>query len=199
MYDFFMIIFPVQNKNIFDSLKVLYMKFIKFLSILFFMIGVIGCDQKDHEPTGTMDVSEYIALLRSDQYVRNSLPAFSSLDIPALLEYRNDDHIVTRFPHNPISSFIYFDPEYKLGVLVLWTVESIRVTSVKSTETGRFPSQNPFLAYRNKPSEWILDYNNPAYDIISQTYFDWWNKNKDKSPVELKSIDPLADTNYVWH
>ena len=175
------------------------MKFIKIFLILYIIIGVTGCEKKDQDQDGTVDVRKYIELLRSDQYILNRLPAFSSLDIPSLLEYRNDDHIVTRFPHNPISSFIYVNPEYKLGVLVLWTVESIRVASVKSTEASRFPSLNPFIAYRNKPSEWILDYNHQAYDTISQAYLDWWKNHKDKNFIEMKSIDPLADTNYAWH
>jgi len=45
----------------------------------------------------------------------------------------------------------------------------------------------------------VLDYNNQAYSIISQAYFDWWENNKNKDFDQFKSIDPLINTNYIWH
>lgn len=175
------------------------MKTVKFLFILVSFIGLIGCDKKDNEEITNLDVENYIELLKSDQFVSSKIPAFSSNDIPSLLKYRNDNQVVTRFPVNPISSYAIFEPKYKLGVIVLWTIESIRTASIKNPIIGHFPSQNPFIALRNNPSEWVLDYNNQAYGIISQAYFDWWENNKNKDFDQFKSIDPLINTNYIWH
>lgn len=177
------------------------MKTLKFLFILVSFIGLIGCDKKVNEGMGmaNLDVEKYIELLKSDQFVSSKIPAFTSKDIPPLLKYRSDNQIVTTFPPNPISSYAIVDPKYKLGVLVLWTVESIRTASLKSSMIGPFPSQNPFIALRNNPSEWVLDYNSQAYEIISQAYFDWWENNKNKSFDQFNNIDPLSSTNYLWH
>lgn len=175
------------------------MKTLKFLFLLVSIIGLIGCDKKDSEEIPNLEVEKYIELLKSDQFVSIKIPAFTSNDIPALLKYRNDNQIVTQFPANYISSFAMPEPKYKLGVLVLWTVESIRISSIENSINGEFPSQNPFIALRNNPSEWVLDYNSQAYSIISQAYFDWWESNKHKGFDQFKSIDPLINTNYRWH
>lgn len=175
------------------------MKTFTFLFILVSLVGLMGCNKKDNEETINLDVEKYIELLKSNQFVSGKIPSFTSNDIPSLLKYRNDNQIVTTFPANPISSYAITEPKYKLGVLVLWTVESIRISSVKNSINGNFPSQNPFIALRNNPSEWVLDYNSQAYDIISQAYFNWWENNKYKGFDQFKNIDPLANTNYVWH
>jgi len=176
------------------------MKTLKFLFILVSFIGLIGCDKKDNEVIVNLDVAKYIELLKSNQFDSINIPAFTSIDIPSLLKYRNDNQVVTIFPANPISSYATTAPKYKLGVLVLWTIESIRAVSIKSPRLiGKFPSQNPFIALRNNPSEWVLDYNSPAYEIISQAYFDWWENNKQKSFDQFNNIDPLVNTNYIWH
>jgi len=178
------------------------MKTLKFLFIIVSFIGLIGCHKKDNEEITNLtnlDVEKYIELLKSDQFVSYKIPAFTSNDIPSLLKYRNDNQIVTKFPANGISSFIMMPPKYKLGVLVLWTVESIRISSIKNSMNGIFPSQNPFIALRNNPSEWVLDYNSQVYEIISQAYFDWWENNKHKGFDQFKNIDPLINTNYIWH
>lgn len=175
------------------------MKTLKFLLILVSFIGLIGCDKKDNDEITNLDVEKYIELLKSNQFVSSKIPAFTSNDIPSLLKYRNDNQIVTTFPANTISSYAIAEPKYKLGVLVLWTVESIRISSGKNSMNGNFPSQNPFIALRNNPSEWVLDYNSQSYDIISQAYFDWWENNKHKGFDQFKNIDPLINTNYIWH
>jgi len=175
------------------------MKALKVLFILVSFIGLIGCNKKDNEEITNLDVEKYIELLKSDQFVSSKIPAFTSNDIPALLKYRNNNQIVTKFPANYLSSYAMPEPKYKLGVLVLWTVESIRISSIENSINGKFPSQNPFIAIRNNPSEWVLDYNSQAYSIISQAYFDWWENNIYKGFEQFKSIDPLINTNYSWH
>lgn len=165
-----------------------------------FSICLFSCDKSESQDLDNIDVEKYIELLKSNKYDFLGIPAFSSNDIESLLEYRNDNTIINRFPTNLISSYAPVEPEYTIRVLVLWTIESIRVSSFNSENLmGEFPSQNPFLQTRKSPPEWVLDYNSEAYNVLSQVYYDWWENNKDKDFSEFKEIDPLSNTEYRWH
>jgi hypothetical protein len=165
-----------------------------------FIFLFVSCKKGNSEVVGNLDVAKYVELLKTNQYNSSNIPAFTSNDIPLLLAYRNDNHLVRIFPANLVSSYAPFEPNYRLGVLVLWTIESIRAVSIQSQNlVGRFPSQNPFIAKRSNPSEWVLDYDNEAYTMISQAYFDWWESNRHLSFDLFKGIDPLKDTGYKWH
>jgi hypothetical protein len=163
--------------------------YVVLLSILIF--GFISCEKEKED----LDVETYISLLKSNQYSENELPDFDPDDIPALLVHRNDTMIITDFPHNMISSL--WAPECKLGMYVLWTIESIRAVSIDSKYLiGRFPSQNPILALRDA-SELDLVYDNKSHSKAAEAYYDWWNsialfRNK-------MEIDPLENTEYRWH
>jgi hypothetical protein len=168
---------------------------ILFFSILF-LSGISGCDKKE-DPIDPVNITveKYISLLRSDSYNINELPAFMPSDIPSLLEYRNEEHIIRNFPRNPISSFAA--PECRLGVYVLWTIESIRAIAIESEFLiDRFPTQNPYLGYRNGELLEIDD--ELAHEITAEAYYDWWETNKEKNVDEFMSIDPLIETEYRW-
>lgn len=157
------------------------------LSLLMFLPG---CEKQKNTA-----VDKYIEQLVSGQYEGSELPAFTEADIPALLEYRNETTLVTKFPHNPISSLI--GPECKLGMLVLWTIESIRACEIKSEHLiGRFPSQNPILAIRES-TELQLVFDDQSHIKAAQAYFDWWYS--DNLSEEKMKIDPLENTSYRWH
>lgn len=173
------------------------MKTLKHLIYFIFFISLIGCDKKDNKETINQDVETYIELLKSNQYDSLNLPSFTYKDIPALLQYRNETQIITNFPHNPISS--WYGPECKLGMYVLWTVESIRAVSINSEYLiKRFPSQNPILARRSS-AELDLVSDNASHTIAAKAYFDWWENNKNRDFDDFKNIDPLKDTDYKWH
>jgi hypothetical protein len=161
------------------------------LFILIALFGLIGCDKQVNNP----EVETYINQLKSNQYESPELPAFQSSDIPALLNYRNETMVITNFPHNGISSL--WAPECKLGIYVLWTIESIRAVEIKSEYLiGRFPSQNPILAIR-AATELDLVYDDKSHKEAAKAYYDWWHSNpifKDKM-----KIDPLKNTDYRWH
>jgi len=125
------------------------------------------------------------------------LPPFTAKDIPALLQYRNENQMITNFPHNMVSSFMV--PECKLGMYVLWTIEAIR-TDLIITEylIGGFPSQNPVLALSNSEGLELVN-SDESHAVAAKAYFDWWNENKHKDFDEFKNIDPLAETDYRWH
>jgi hypothetical protein len=174
------------------------MKILKFLILIVFVLSLFSCDKNDTEKTNNPDVETYIELLKTNQYESSNLPEFSSNEIPALLKYINDNSVVNKFPYHPASSYAPTNPEYRLGVLLLWTIESIRVAEFNNRNIG-FPSQHPFVKTKTEPIEWIIDHDNKIYEIIKQSYSNWWNENKHKEFGSFCNIDPLLETEYRWH
>jgi len=172
------------------------MKTLKLIIVLVSLIISISCHKNNDEEIRNVNVDQYIELLKSGKYNSADLPAFTYQDIPALISYRNYTQMITNFPRNGISS--YYKPDCKLGMYVLWTIESIRAVAIKSDYLiGRFPSQNPILEKRDY-SELFLD-SNDSHEIASKAYFDWWVNNRRKDFNEFKNIDPLKNTVYKWH
>ena len=161
------------------------------LIILTTVFGLIGCEKQVDNP----EVETYINQLKSNSYESPELPAFQPSDIPALLNYRNETMVITNFPHNGISSL--WAPDCKLGMYVLWTIESIRAVEINSEYLiGRFPSQNPILALRASTELTLVD-DEKSQNEAAKAYYDWWHSIhlfKDKMKV-----DPLKDTDYRWH
>jgi len=174
------------------------MKTTKAIYFIGFFIGLFSCNGDDTVELSNPDVDTYIELLRSNQYESSKLPEFTTKDIPKLFEYLDDNSVINRFPYNPISSYIPPSPDYRLSVLVLWTIESIRVAANNKLIAG-FPSQHPFVQTRSEPVEWITNHEDPVYETVRQSYLNWWNENKHKKFITYSSIDPLENTNYRWH
>jgi hypothetical protein len=161
------------------------------LIILALVFGLIGCEKQVDNPA----VETYINQLKSNSYASPELPVFQPSDIPALLKYRNETMVITNFPHNGISSL--WAPECKLGMYVLWTIESIRAVEVKSKYLiGRFPSQNPILALRAS-TELKLVYDDNSQNEAAKAYYHWWYAVYIFS--DKMKTDPLEDTDYKWH
>ena len=163
---------------------------LKFL-LLFFFAAIYGCEKNaDNE-----EVKTYIDRLISGEYVSYELPVFSVTDIPALLRYRDVTTIITKFPRNPVSS--YYQSECRLGVYVLWTIESIRkVESGNSDLIMRFPSQNSVLALR-ETHEFMPVTDEQSHRDASAAYYEWWYSSSLFSDKMNK--DPLTGTKYLWH
>jgi hypothetical protein len=88
--------------------------------------------------------------------------------------------------------------ECSLGMYVLWTIESVRAVAIDSEYLiGRFPSQNPIVQQREDPFD--LKTKKEIQDLISKSYFNWWENNKHKNFGIFKNIDPLSDLEYRWH
>jgi hypothetical protein len=155
------------------------------------ILGFSGCEKHTDNP----EVDMYINQLISGKYESSELPDFSTSDISALLKYRNETTIITGFPHNPISSF--WQKECKLGMIVLWTIESIRAVEINSEYLiGRFPSQNPVLALRDAP-ELHMVFDDQSHKEAARAYNNWWNSFQ---PFKGDTnIDPLRKTKYRWH
>ncbi|MBN1987774.1 MAG: DUF4943 family protein [Bacteroidales bacterium] len=171
------------------------MKKVMLVWLCVVMLGLGGCSD-DRDNKKGLTVERYVELLKQNRYDSLDLPDFSYSDIPELLKYRDDQHVITTFPRNPISSSILI--ECKLGVYILWTIESIRARSINSEAlVMRFPSQNAVLWYRNSyevvPESDIL-----VHKAVSDAYYSWWYTNTESLFDDFKSVDPLADTEYRW-
>jgi hypothetical protein len=161
------------------------------LFMLTALLGIIGCEKQVDNP----DVETYINQLKTNSYEAFELPAFKPSDITALLNYRNETMVISDFPHNGISSL--WAPECKLGMYVLWTIESIRAVEIESIYLiGRFPSQNPILALRAS-QELNLVYDTKSHEEAAKAYYDWWYSSYILN--DKMNIDPLKDTDYRWH
>lgn len=172
------------------------MKTVKLIIVFVSLVTFCSCQKDNLVETKNVHVDQFIELLKSGKYDAADLPAFTYLDIPALLTYRDETQKISNFPHNGISS--YYQQECTLGLYVLWTIESIRAVAINSEYLiGRFPSQNPLLE-RSDNSEVFLD-TNESNKIASKAYYDWWISNRGKDFNEFKNIDPLKDTIYKWH
>ena len=124
-----------------------------FFTIVIVLSVCLSCNKPDSD---NPNVENYVNLLKNVSYSSFELPNFSASDIPALLVYRNDTNNIKNVPANPISSFRMI--QCKLGMVILWNIESIRALEINSERLiGRFPSQNPMLALRDKPSTWVFD------------------------------------------
>ena len=161
------------------------------LVILTLIFGLIGCEKQTDNPA----VEAYINQLRSNSYESDQLPAFQPSDIPALLNFRNETTVITNFPRNGISSL--WQSDCKLGMYVLWTIESIRAVEVKSKYLiGRFPSQNPVLAL-DISTDLKLVFDDNSHKEAAKAYYHWWHALYIFS--DRMERDPLDETEYRWH
>lgn len=160
------------------------------------LIYLNSCDKNDSEIAENKNVEQFIESLKTGTYESILLPEFTHKDIPALLKYRNNEQIITRFPQNPISSYSML--ECRLGMLVLWTIESIRAVSIDCPYLiMNFPSKNPILGLKHS-EEYQVVVDDLSHDIAAKAYFDWWENNKGKNFNRFNHIDPLKDTDYIW-
>ncbi|WP_192349973.1 DUF4943 family protein [Algoriphagus sp. Y33] len=170
------------------------MKAIRLPISIFLLLIFLGCEDKSEPPK--MDVERYVNLLKAGDYDHWELPDFNSKDIPKLLSYRNETEIISDYPINALSSAWF--PECSLGMYILWTVESIRARSIGSELLTRtFPSLNPFV--KNRVDLEYLEQTAQLQQEVADSYFEWWESNKNKDFTEFDEIDPLADTEYRWH
>ncbi|PZX48328.1 DUF4943 family protein [Algoriphagus chordae] len=170
------------------------MKTLKTLLVCICLISLLGCEDDSHP--SNMTVESYVELLKKGEYDADQLPEFSSRDIPALLAYRNENQKIINFPVNTLSSSL--TSECRLGMFVLWTIESIRARATNSKYLFHtFPSQNPVV--ENKVDfEW-LEQSDAIHAAVAESYFDWWENNMNKDFDQFKEIDPLLNTEYRWH
>jgi hypothetical protein len=166
------------------------MKYVVKCFIIIVLAGLFGCEKSSESPA----VEKYIYQLKSGSYDSYDLPAFKPSDIPALLNYSEVTTLIT-VPSIGASSL--WVPECKLGMYVLWTIESVRAVEIDNRYLiGRCPSQNPILALRDI-SDYNLVYDEKSHKAASHAYYEWWYSSlplKDKM-----KIDPLKDTDYKWH
>lgn len=134
----------------------------------------------------------FINQLESCTYEERYLPELELNEISSLLKYRNDKTVLCKYPANPISSF--YSKEVTLGMLALWTIESIRISELNNTNEAqaRFPSLNPILRDRDN----LMDNQDELQDLAADIYQTWWSSNK--SEEEKINSNPLLETKIVW-
>jgi hypothetical protein len=162
--------------------------------ILLFLMVFSGCRENKDEISNA-DVDSFVNYLMSEKYSGMSLPDFQGRHIPALLKYSKSTQAIHNYPRNPISSF--YMPDVSLGMICLWTIESIRLKEANEHMFFGFPSLNCVFKWRNQ------DVQNPVDPAVAQSkaaeaYQSWWNKNKSGSFSRFCKIDPLEKTDYQW-
>lgn len=162
------------------------------LSALLVPLFILPACERDNQS----DVANYVSLLRSNQYSGFFLPDFEPDDIPALLSYAGDTSTINHFPVNPISSRIYMP--VKVGIVVLWTIESVRVSELRgdTSEFQRFPSLGPAIGRKSTGEVFPADLTR-VQDSVLTLYQDWWNDNS-HSLSDKMQVNPLDKSVYVW-
>jgi len=137
-------------------------------------------------------VDMFIDVLKEDSTENLESPKFTVDDISELLDYRNDELIISKFPRNPLSSLYMEDVE--VGMFVLWTIESLRMEANDDPNFYLFASLNPRVI-RVSTSE-LLDQNN-ILPIVAEAYFEWWNSSL--TTEEKLEMYPLEGTDLNWN
>ena len=149
-------------------------------------------------PTKNPRVDVFVAALIEGKYEQDYLdpfPDFSAQDIPALLHYASDFREIAFFPVNPISSFA--PPAFRLGECLLWVIEAIRTSTGVGANQLRYPSLVPVLVKENDPNE-VREVLNEELQEAYTLYKNWWENNRSSDFSIIKSINPLAGSNYQW-
>jgi len=137
-------------------------------------------------------VDMFIDVLKEDSTENLESPKFTVDDISELLDYRNDELIISKFPRNPLSSLYMEDVE--VGMFVLWTIESLRMEAIDDPNFYLFASLNPRVI-RVSTSE-LLDQNN-ILPIVAEAYFEWWNSSL--TTEEKLEMYPLEGMDLKWN
>lgn len=157
----------------------------------------LGCSKENSDLTREQEVDNYIIQLRKGEFANAALPDFNSKHIPYLLKYINDLQIITNFPRNPVSS--YYEKDCTIGLFALWTIESIRYSSLNSEILViRFPTLNSVLVNRST-GEYMKPGHVASQQIAAEAYIKWWEQNKLNDFTAFHAIDPLYTTPFMWH
>ncbi|MDD2595531.1 MAG: DUF4943 family protein [Bacteroidales bacterium] len=172
--------------------------------VLATLVGILmlsSCTKENYyDGKSTITVKQYVDMLLDGTYsesteyqTRCGLPDFSSKAIEELLSYGKDSRMIKSYPCNPISS--YHMEECPLGVLMLWTIESIRVKDDENcVKMMGYPSLNP-LILRESDKKWVND--EESQSAAYNAYRKWWDKYRNDFE-SAKKHDPLEGTGYSW-
>jgi len=157
--------------------------------LLFFLIATFSCSYTYEN----MSVLQYMKQLENGTYESYELPLLDKNDIPTLIEYVQNKQIIAKHPTNPISSFIC--DSVSLGVIAMWTIESIRLTEINNNKSDiyRYPSLNPRLV----DTTYTITNKMELQYIASTCYGNWWNKSY-KSELSKLNDNPLKNTSIRW-
>lgn len=174
-------------------MKLLYLPILLFIILSCFT----QCREEDTFEAAN-DAEAFMHYLKEGKEINYmEIPPFTAEVIPTILQYSTDTQVIQNFPRNPISS-AYF-PDCTVGLIALWTIESIRLYSQANTDIsiGRFPSRNPSLRYINQEN--ITPEERERIQLeAAKAYQEWWQQVNRISIPDLMLINPLQETEYVW-
>ncbi|HPV87609.1 MAG TPA: DUF4943 family protein [Bacteroidales bacterium] len=175
------------------------MKYLKILFIILVLPILFSCER--HYGEDKPETEYFVNQVRSGEYTAMWLPALTYESIPTLLKYAGSEEHITDFPHNLLSSC--YQRECRLGIYMLWVVESIRLNSGKRNDGFiDYASQNPLLKKRNPKSDSIEFINiddDQAHAEVVRAYKNWWNRGRNMLFHMYKHVDPLEKSEYMWH
>ena len=173
------------------------MKTVLHFFIFFVLFISVGCSKEAIGPESNQTVDLFVNQLKEGSYTSMKLPAFSSFDIQ---HYLNTEMNLLSFLislGNPLSS--YYLNECRLGLYILWVIESIRVGSDNSKIAFfDFYSMNPVLLPKSsieRPQTVNSEY---SHQIAADAYSKWWKDNEGKAFNRFRTKDPLLKTDFRW-
>lgn len=137
-------------------------------------------------------VDTFINILKEDRNERLEASNLNIEDISDLLEYRNDQQVISNFPRNPLSSFAL--EEVTIGIYTLWNIESIRIREIDSLDHYLFASLNPRII-RTSTGELVNQ--NEILSEVATAYVTWWTSSL--SLEEKLQTNPLEGLDLSWN
>lgn len=150
---------------------------------------LLSCDRQEAAPSV---VEIFIKNLKEDKAETMETTELSSENISELLTHSDDEQNIYNFTRNPLSSFYLV--EVKLGMYVLWTIESIRMKEIDDPRFYLYASLNPRII--SASSGELVDQDVILPDV-SKAYFEWWNSSL--LLEEKLQINPLDGLDLSWN
>ena len=164
------------------------MKFLLFCAVVSFYF--VSCNDQNRNLS---EVENFVETLKENKAEGFEAPDFNVDHISELLNFRNEQMIISNFPRNPVSSF-YLE-EVAIGIYILWTIESIRMEAINDPDFHLYASLNPKIVQLNTGGE-MIDQSN-ILPVAAEAYFEWWNSNL--SIEEKLQISPLENLDLIWN
>lgn len=168
---------------------------IKFSWGLLVLFLLQACDTNDANDVYDTLVEKFIWELKANQYEEFQFPPLSAGHIPELLDSGGETASTKTFPHNPFVCFMIGE-ETKVGVVVLWTIESLRMSYLEGKKELIYPSADPLLIRKDMHMPREVSYSRESHFNAYDAYKTWWELNLPLA--EKMKINPLEESEFKW-
>ena len=149
------------------------------------VLNIAFCYCQNKDDYQDMSADQYISLLIANKYPKYHLiPRLNKADIPVLLKNAGNNTLIDNYPLPSFSAANH--GKQKAGMIILYTIESIRTQKENGIATHPYISDTTDLQRKVGLEELVPLYNS------------WWEQHKNKTAEELKNTDPLAGTPFRW-